>query len=695
MTLQNVFFTISFFLILSAPSVASNLVHSPMKTYTGPECGVQSYEKSARRECGVDYFGSRRDPVCGPESFNQGPDLACPGSDAGGRVVKPRVSFYFPNSTQVGISIDWSGVSGTTQGGEDLRNALAAQYPDYKSFAPQTQGDTWVKELGYWTCTLQATRNQQWSNASITCKAKQYLASCEKERLGVAQWRSCERAEFGEFFRSCDDPTRIATYNSCQLRKTAPETLAYIDATSSNINILSQQLATAQGNYILGSKQAKLASCLIARYETDILYEEIVQDLKNNFSAMFGLEYEPIQFDCEDTKEKIEYVYQGRSCSNLNSSDVSEKLANLTLTANERYFYELCQQKQTVDSLTDWFNFQIAEADLLLSDIVARSNPEITGKLSSFRASLKKVNSEDIKCENCRITKVEASKTTPTAPAVPPAAPTEQIDVVYDGEAYPFSAAQGWDITQSSIESSSLEPSSGQNHMRATLNNANYWAAAAYVVDGWAAKDYSTYKKIRFKAKTNKPVGVKLFFVSMDNNLESKHLEFQASTSYQSFEFDLNTALTSEYSLSQVQGIVIAVSQAGKASYLVDMDDIQLVKGSSQQDNPLKADLINSLGSKPLSFSDNFVQVGAKIADEKLAISIVRRMETVEYRLNFETLEIEVTSSKYMSAPELQKAGRNEALYTTLAQEFKNAISYFSVSSQQGKDLGAYLNSVL
>lgn len=115
----------------------------------------------------------------------------------------------------------------------------------------------------------------------------------------------------------------------------------------------------------------------------------------------------------------------------------------------------------------------------------------------------------------------------------------------------------------------------------------------------------------------------------------------------------------------------------------------------NQEGAQLKGNLVSSLSNEVLRFSDNFVNVTAKIANEKLVVSIIRRMETIEYRLHLDTLEIEVSRNRYMSAPELQKAGRSEDSYKTLAQEMKSAASYFTASGQQNKDLGAYLNFVL
>jgi hypothetical protein len=518
----------------------------------------------------------------------------------------------------------------------------------------------------------------------LTCARSEFLASCPNT--------SCQPKKF----ISCEDPTKIK-YKSCQLFKTNAEISAYIDANAANIPLLSQQLAVAQGGYIFGSKQAKLASCLIKRHQNDPLYEDVVIDLKATYTAMFGIAYDDSQFDCDNSLETVEYTYQGKSCQNVSAAEISTKLSIPTLATSERYFYELCQQKQTANSLTNWFKFQVEEADLLLGDLVARSNPDVAEKLQSFKANLKKIDAASAACNNCRITKVEVSKPETVAPPSP-AEPTnakETIETIYNGESSPFSAGQGWDITQSKVENSTTSPASGQYHIRATLYNANYWGAAAYVIDNWMAKDFHSFQKIRFKAKSNKNTTFKLFFVSMDNNLESKHLEFQASTEYQSFEFDLSAAITDEYDLTQVQGIVIAVSQPGKSTYLIDLDDIEMIRAQGGQEDSLESNLIKSLGNDSIRFSDNFVQVQAQIKELFLVVSLARRMETLEYRLNLNTLEIFENKTKYMSAPELRKAAKDDGLYKELAQLMRSAASYLESSGEEGKILGAYLEARL
>ncbi len=531
MRLISVLRSFSLLLILSSSASAASLIHSEMKTYTGPECGTY-FESTSRLECGVEEYDSCQSATCSDsypsENWVESGEFQCSSSPCDLTERSQRVNE----------------ICGNRKGGQiDKSNPWGS---------------------GSWTPKPDRTAYK------LSCTRSEFQGSCKNSSCRVLKYKSCE------------DPLKERN-KTCQIRKTATEISAYIDANAANIPLLSQQLATAQGNYIFGSKQSKLASCFIQRYIGDILYEDIVPELKSNYSAMFGLEFDASKFDCNNADEKIEYTFQSKTCQNISVAEVSAKLTLPTLSTNERYFYELCQQRLNADSIAEWFKFQANESDLLLNDLIARSNANIADKLATFRANLKKVDNELNKCTNCRVINVEVSKPNQQVPDVLPVIPStqENIDVIYNGESHAFSAGQGWDLTQSTVEESQANPASGQNHIRATLNNVNSWGAAAYVVNNWAAKDFQIYNTIRLKAKSDKATRLKIFFVSMDNNLESRHLEFNISSAYQSFEFDLKSAVTPDYDLSQVQAIIIAVSQPGKNTYLIDLDDIEMIRSSN------------------------------------------------------------------------------------------------------------------
>jgi hypothetical protein len=167
-----------------------------------------------------------------------------------------------------------------------------------------------------------------------------------------------------------------------------------------------------------------------------------------------------------------------------------------------------------------------------------------------------------------------------TQPLPPPHGETHASNtlVIYDGETFGFSQGQGWDTSSSTLESSTAAPYSGASHLRASLNNVDYWAAAAYVVDAWNPVNFAAYDTISFFAKADRPVRVKLMMVSTDNHLESAHLEFHATTSYQKFTFRVRDARKKPYDLSDVHVMVFAVSEPGEGTFLLDIDSISLSK---------------------------------------------------------------------------------------------------------------------
>ncbi|MHA0111725.1 hypothetical protein ACXYUI_32250, partial [Klebsiella pneumoniae] len=52
--------------------------------------------------------------------------------------------------------------------------------------------------------------------------------------------------------------------------------------------------------------------------------------------------------------------------------------------------------------------------------------------------------------------------------------------VLYNGETVAFANGETWDANGSTLTQSNLDPYSGSNHLRATLNLKNNWSAAAY-----------------------------------------------------------------------------------------------------------------------------------------------------------------------------------------------------------------------
>jgi hypothetical protein len=142
--------------------------------------------------------------------------------------------------------------------------------------------------------------------------------------------------------------------------------------------------------------------------------------------------------------------------------------------------------------------------------------------------------------------------------------------VIYDGEKAPFSMGQTWDASQSNV----TEYRSAGQHLRFTINNQNWWGAAAYIMDNYAPVDISAYKKMTLRLKANKAVRVKLFLISMETNAESEHKDFDLTTAYQTVTVDLGALAKSGFDLKSPQGLVVATSVDGDQAFVVDADDV-------------------------------------------------------------------------------------------------------------------------
>jgi hypothetical protein len=149
--------------------------------------------------------------------------------------------------------------------------------------------------------------------------------------------------------------------------------------------------------------------------------------------------------------------------------------------------------------------------------------------------------------------------------------------VIYDGESAPFSFGQGWDIRQSTVTESSAAPASGTKHLRFTINNENHWGAATYLWGNFAPIDLSKYRQLTFKAKAADDMTIKAFLVAIETNSESTYIDLKVGKTYKNFVIDLQKLKADGFDLSLPEGLVIATSSDGKATYTVDIDDLKVI----------------------------------------------------------------------------------------------------------------------
>jgi|GEM_PF-5231878 len=150
-------------------------------------------------------------------------------------------------------------------------------------------------------------------------------------------------------------------------------------------------------------------------------------------------------------------------------------------------------------------------------------------------------------------------------------------EILYDGEIKPFTIAQAWDPSASTITESIVAPASGRRHLRVMLNNQDYWGAAAYVFKDYSHRDLSIHRKFTFKAKASqKPLKLKIYFVSMDDGIESEWAEVNLENTYKIYEIDLSSLRNSGFNFSRVQAVIFAISEQDTKQFLIDIDDIKV-----------------------------------------------------------------------------------------------------------------------
>jgi hypothetical protein len=154
--------------------------------------------------------------------------------------------------------------------------------------------------------------------------------------------------------------------------------------------------------------------------------------------------------------------------------------------------------------------------------------------------------------------------------------------ILYNGETAPYSTSSGWDSNGSAMSQKSIAPYSKPNHLRANINMSNWWGAVAYVPNNWNAVNLSTASTLKFAAKASSSVAISVQLYDA-NKASSAKQTVNLTTSYQMFSLPMSSL--GGIDPSKVQAIVFATSKAGTAKYVVDIDNIETVEGSTP--NPI------------------------------------------------------------------------------------------------------------
>ena len=155
--------------------------------------------------------------------------------------------------------------------------------------------------------------------------------------------------------------------------------------------------------------------------------------------------------------------------------------------------------------------------------------------------------------------------------------------VIYNGETAKFSNAASWDPNGSSVKSSTVAPYSAPRHLRATINVKNWWGATAYVPNNWLPIDLSHATYLRLAIKSSSPVNLKIELFSTSQGVSNGFM-VNVTTSY-----TILTIPRTQFAgidLSQVTAIVFSVRSVSSGSFLVDVDDITSIDGSTPPPTP-------------------------------------------------------------------------------------------------------------
>ena len=388
------------FVAISLSTYSLGFSASELHSYTGPECGDPKFEFSQRPECGVQNYMTGRAEVCGVEQYSLGSDPSCPGSDPGGRVIG---GFNSPFTSR----IFWQN-GDPSYGGEDLTTAYTTNdlgrlvssntRSDIFNFQPGTVTVTYYeRELEHWSCRASSIVRKFGSKVDTTisadCTTKPINAVCAKPEFGVALYKACENPIFGvKRYNWCDDKSK-PIYKTCELRKNRGEIETFVTEVTTNIDFQAELYATNLANFVVRSQDKASLSCLIDRYSSIQIYENVVNDLIEKFEVSFG---EPYQKDYYADKcvsglqTPADLTYLDLQCSTLSSSQIREGIANSDEDRKLKRFYQDCFAQKAYLLPLSWFQFNLSETSLLLDDIVAKQDPSLKEKLLEIQEDLKK-----------------------------------------------------------------------------------------------------------------------------------------------------------------------------------------------------------------------------------------------------------------------------------------------------------------
>ena len=293
--------------------------HSVASPRRVEECGVERYIAKADPSCGVRSYLPARDPICGVEVYNTGFSTDCPGGST--------QDVYELNSTVGNCRRGYTKKLLRTEVNHDHERPITIRI--YGCVRPEIKTACRLSEFGV-----------------------ERYNECRNPKFGIEEYNTCERPDFG-----------VALYKECEIRKTRLELATYIQNLDQNLDVMGVALLTNEANLLKSEGSEVGLACFINRWNLDPLYTDLVTELKIQFSALFGVNYNPNKYDCSN---QAQVDIPATACD---ANDTTPRCRALRAYTAARTYLELNK----------------AEVAALIDDFLARSD-------SGFKIQLENLN---------------------------------------------------------------------------------------------------------------------------------------------------------------------------------------------------------------------------------------------------------------------------------------------------------------
>jgi hypothetical protein len=150
--------------------------------------------------------------------------------------------------------------------------------------------------------------------------------------------------------------------------------------------------------------------------------------------------------------------------------------------------------------------------------------------------------------------------------------------ILYNGNAFPFVEGIGWDTNQSIAK----EALAGTNkYIEYTLNNKNYWGAAAYSFTANSHTDLSAFAFMKLDLWAAPNVTVTLSLVDYFSGKESIRKSFALNSKAKTIQLNLQEFAARGFDLSKTTSLIISTSVATAQTFKVKVDNI-IVEGNTK-----------------------------------------------------------------------------------------------------------------